>query len=43
MKDVIISKKTKEKGMMSENIADMTAPAEVAEILSLDDLAERYN
>ncbi len=43
MKDVIISKKTWEEEILSESIADTTAPAEMAQILSPIDLAGRYN
>ena len=42
MKDVIILKKTKEKEKMSKGFANTTALAEVAEGLSLIDLAWRY-
>ena len=43
IKDVIISQKASEKEMLSETIADTTAPAKVAHVSSPVDLAERYN
>ena len=43
MKDVIISKKTREEEMLSEDIDDMTTPIEVAWVSSFGDLAGRYN
>ena len=43
MKNVIISKNVREEKMLSESIADTTTPAEVARVLSLIDLAGRYN
>lgn len=43
MKDMIISKEVKdEEKMLSENIMDTTALAEVAQVLSFNDLARRY-
>ena len=38
---MIISKKAREKKMLLEDIADTIAPAKVAQVLSLVDLAER--
>ncbi len=43
MKNVIISEKAREEEMLSKGIADTTAPAEVAQVLSLVDLTKRYN
>ncbi len=43
MKNVIISEKAREKEMLPESVADMTAPAEVARVSSPVDLAGRYN
>ena len=43
MKDVIISQKARKKEMLSKSIANTTAPAKIAQVLSLVDLAERYN
>ena len=43
MKDVIILEKAREKKMLLESIANTTAPAKVAQLLSLIDLARRYN
>ncbi len=44
MKDVIISKKAREREMLLlKGIADTTAPAEVAQVSSSVDLAGRYN
>ena len=43
MKDMIILEKAREEEMLSEGIADMTAPAEMAQVLSPVDLAGRYN
>ncbi len=43
MKDMIISKKAKEKEILLEDIADTTVLAEVAWVLSVVDLAGRYN
>ena len=39
MKDVIISEKTKEEKILSEGIAETTAPAEVAQVSNPVDLA----
>ena len=43
MRNVIILKKARKKEMLLEGIADMTAPAKIARVLSLVDLAGRYN
>ena len=43
MKDVIISEKARKEEILSESIANMTAPAEMAQVLSLIDFAGRYN
>ena len=40
---MIISKKTREEEMLSESIADIIVPTEVALVLSSIDLAGRYN
>ncbi len=42
MKDIIISEKAREEEMLPESIADITAPAEVARVLSPINLAGRY-
>ena len=43
MKDVIILEKARKKKMLLESIADTTVQAEMAWVLSLIDLARRYN
>ncbi len=43
MKDVIILEKAREDKMLSESIADTTAPAEVGRVSSPVDLVGRYN
>ena len=43
MKDVIISKKAKEKKMLLGNIANITILAKMARISGFIDLAKRYN
>ena len=43
MKDLLILMKTKEEEMLSDDIIDTIAPAEVTLISSLVDLAKRYN
>ena len=43
MKDMIISTKAKEKEILLKGVADITALVEVAQVLSLVDLAGRYN
>ena len=40
---MIISEKAKEEKILSESIADTTAPAKMAQVLSLVDFAEKYN
>ena len=40
---MIISEKAKKKETLSEEITDTTAPAKVVWVLSLVDLAGRYN
>ena len=42
MKDVIITKKVREKKKLFEGIADTTALAEIAQATGCVDLAERY-
>ncbi len=43
MKDIIILQKAKKEKMLSESIADMTIPVEVAPISNSIDLVWRYN
>ena len=43
IKDVIILKKAQEEKILSEGIADITAPMKIDQVLSLVDLAGRYN
>ena len=43
MKNMIISKKTREEKMLLESIVDTTTPAEVVEVSSFINLARRFN
>ena len=40
---MIISKKVRREEMLSKSIVNTTAPAKVAQVLSLVDFARRYN
>ena len=43
IKDVIISKKARKEEIVSEGIVETTAPVEIARVLSIVNLAGRYN